>query len=114
MRISDWSSDVCSSDLQPLFLVADVAEFRREGFDEVAARDLSQPHDAAPIGTGRQRGMIERGIGLEQRPFGIDLRGAPLPCGRQPLRPDRGQLLERSEEHPSEPQSLMRTSYAVF
>src|SRR3546814_13238731 len=75
MRISDWSSDVCSSDLQPLFLVADVAEFRREGFDEVAARDLSQPHDAAQIGTGRQRGMIERGIGLEQRPFGIALRG---------------------------------------
>src|SRR3546814_9776879 len=31
MRISDWSSDVCSSDLRPLRLVIDVERFEQGG-----------------------------------------------------------------------------------
>src|SRR3546814_4186748 len=31
MRISDWSSDVCSSDLLALYLLVEVGEQRREG-----------------------------------------------------------------------------------
>src|SRR3546814_9423658 len=93
MRISDWSSDVCSSDLGTLDL--DLAERRCvEQADRIADRE----HLAANRGF---LGFI---------PF-------PVPGGAEPasilfhLRTG-GHL--RSEEHTSELQSLMRISYAVF
>src|SRR3546814_7606411 len=89
MRISDWSSDVCSSDLgkhvgalgMAAVIVAGAGLAFRIGLDE----------EAAEIGN--------RGVDL----VGL---GAP-PCGD--VRIER-----RSEEHTSELQSLMRISYAVF
>src|SRR3546814_3346691 len=107
MRISDWSSDVCSSDLR-------------------AARHLSrQPRDQAdrrrsrcrcqPIAMGRrcvQPGLCQ--LPADRR------RARRSPWPPPDFRPGRGDLharlcgLRRSEEHTSELQSLMRLSYAVF
>src|SRR3546814_9703655 len=90
MRISDWSSDVCSSDL-----------------DE-AARER-----AGPI-FGEARARFIAGSAAEGTPFRIDPARHDL-CRRgvvdQSVNPDRR---HRSEEHTSELQSLMRISYAVF
>src|SRR3546814_5689540 len=99
MRISDWSSDVCSSDL-------------------VLRAVLGQPpHRPAPA----------RSAGPQLRPDPVRHRPVPprlprLPRHRGPARrhrrvpavePDRRHR-PRSEEHTSELQSLMRISYAVF
>src|SRR3546814_6886852 len=83
MRISDWSSDVCSSDL---------AAHRR-----LAVRG----EDQAGRALDPRRGLYDRHSLRRQR---HDVR---LPV----LRDLAG---DRSEEHTSELQSLMRISYAVF
>src|SRR3546814_4894935 len=115
MRISDWSSDVCSSDLQfecgfeirgaddleyraeNLFLVTfhvggDMVEERRA--DEEA---LLMPLEREAAAVDDELGAL---VGACLDPA-FDLR---LVCGRD----------DRSEEHTSELQSLMRLSYAVF
>src|SRR3546814_9150791 len=88
MRISDWSSDVCSSDLRLLHL----------GGDERAALPVGQPVDRANVGA-----LVQ--------PEADDVRRVPLGLGAQPR---MVRTVERSEEHTSELQSLMRISYAVF
>src|SRR3546814_9383425 len=123
MRISDWSSDVCSSDLQharmqPVFrhLVGEA----RPSFAPACGPSQVVLAQALPVA----------GVGLRD-PFG---EWTPAP-GRFPLQyvfeirqfartfhlRVRGEDLfeqrrtrARSEEHTSELQSLMRISYAVF
>src|SRR3546814_5419420 len=95
MRISDWSSDVCSSDL---------AARRGNRARRAAGRD-------APADAGATNGVVA-GV-LRARVAAPRCRGA----GRH--RPARPAVLRhrnhgRSEEHTSELQSLMRISYAVF
>src|SRR3546814_8964654 len=96
MRISDWSSDVCSSDL-----VEAHGPFARLGprDRDLPPRLLRPP--AAPV-----RRNVGKGPGLPQ-----GILGELGSC-----RPDRARQRagDRSEEHTSELQSLMRTSYAVF
>src|SRR3546814_3904277 len=106
MRISDWSSDVCSSDL----IGAD--PFRRVLFIERVRRCAGLQHRLS--------------IGLADRIDAAGQFGASLGVLRHPgvafaLRHfqhlfEQGQRLpfQRSEEHTSELQSLMRISYAVF
>src|SRR3546814_1251337 len=122
MRISDWSSDVCSSDLPELDLP--VALLRGAGDLDVVVRTLDgagrlQEHDRLL----RDRGTGLRGVvGVVQADTddladaadaGADARVA-VDLG-QARRVDALQLVEtRSEEHTSELQSLMRISYAVF
>src|SRR3546814_7534406 len=86
MRISDWSSDVCSSDLTA----------------RSAARVRCVPDRPRPAATGAHRRRPEPGTRLAVR--------------RQSSTPRTGcpRLRPRSEEHTSELQSLMRISYAVF
>src|SRR3546814_6310303 len=115
MRISDWSSDVCSSDLAvfqserlPIYNAA-LEKLKDQGLAypcfctragiaaEIAA-SLSAPHGSGgPLypGTCRKLDGAERSVRLAWEPHGwrIDMR---------------------SEEHTSELQSLMRISYAVF
>src|SRR3546814_1676798 len=112
MRISDWSSDVCSSDLQ-----AGHPHFLR---DHASAHDPVLPNRGTPgpfQGCLRIRSSIEPMFqpgkceasprpGLGARRTGRD--GRRWPSGRS-----RWRYL-RSEEHTSELQSLMRNSYAVF
>src|SRR3546814_10480143 len=93
MRISDWSSDVCSSDL----LCHHVKECG------AADADLSQDNRRIDR-CGRYRRRSNGGpgrIGRVEHP----------PEGEARSGDNRG---NRSEEHTSELQSLMRISYAVF
>src|SRR3546814_10702754 len=99
MRISDWSSDVCSSDLE-----------------------LTHNH-----GTESQSGPVYHDGNSEPRGFGhicVSVPDVRAACARmEALRvPFQKKLSDgcmrdiafRSEEHTSELQSLMRSSYAVF
>src|SRR3546814_6681078 len=101
MRIRDWSSDVCSSDLRnhrqlrPLGGVhAQGAEGRERAFG--AARllhdecEIAQPNDSWAAGQSQR----------------VGIRSAP--------RPPAAAGTDRSEEHTSELQSPIRISYAVF
>src|SRR3546814_3640588 len=91
MRISDWSSDVCSSDLHD----------QGFGFPELNA-DPPQKFE---------------GRAGQSSPAFLHLTICPNPC--LPIASMKKRLLtlfaaRRSEEHTSEIQSLMRISYAVF
>src|SRR3546814_2278132 len=119
VRISDWSSDVCSSDLR---------ERSRGGEEPTAASggviDYHAPADAAStaLGDGEVDVVFSNSV-LEHVPeAAIDTMYreamrilAPggimfhsVNCG------DHYAYVDRSEEHTSEFQSLMRISYAVF
>src|SRR3546814_2814093 len=92
MRISDWSSDVCSSDLSPTFAIAS------------GARPGSQTTRAVRGQKEAERDLIEALLG--------DYHGEPLSeIQKRPRGPGDP---HRSEEHTCELQSLMRISYAVF
>src|SRR3546814_5677498 len=100
MRISDWSSDVCSSDLY-FRLTAD----RRLLFGAGASYSAT-----TPVGLD---GWLERRI---RRVF-PELAGVAIEHawgGLIGITHNRIPDLGRSEEHTSELQSLMRISYAVF
>src|SRR3546814_4541122 len=105
MRISDWSSDVCSSDLLPSTR-EDPCDERISGFPRARdrRRTVARPGERRRYrDRGRARGLARLGgeaLQLSHR------NAAPL---RRP-----GEGGGRSEEHTSELQSLMRISYAVF
>src|SRR3546814_7967871 len=102
MRISDWSSDVCSSDLSVergrYFALVDAGQVDRPQVrGAAAALTGTEIHDHAPIGR-------------PARPFVLPAVGQDiLAAARRRHDADA----ERSEEHTSELQSLMRISYAV-
>src|SRR3546814_7329384 len=101
MRISDWSSDVCSSDLHRL---AHAAEAGLAG----KGTGLAEPADVGHHQAGvvlRQGGVVE--APLLERPGPEVLQDDVALGGEAPHD-------VRSEEHTSELQSLMRHSYAVF
>src|SRR3546814_1796880 len=90
MRISDWSSDVCSSDL---------CGVRSNGRTSDILNRLYGRRQ------GRNDGELRRGMAAYlDSPFGPRAVRRLQPAG----------LHTRSEEHTSELQSLMRISYAVF
>src|SRR3546814_8423989 len=127
MRISDWSSDVCSSDLPGRHRQARVRPLALGGLlvpagarGDLQARRLWQR--AAPPGAVRtpDRGAAggpasESAAGRKgaaggasaARPGGLGIRATR----HSQVIPAEG---ARSEEHTSELQSLMRISYAVF
>src|SRR3546814_8137800 len=139
MRISDWSSDVCSSDLLVARSQADAAEDGRRGDADPGVREIG--------GEQRDAGAGHRGVHDVERQWRA-ARIAPQPEAQQgaartnhpaddqdrrrSLRARGGSLCARrsgagvpppgaelwlharSEEHTSELQSLMRISYAVF
>src|SRR3546814_8735458 len=134
MRISDWSSDVCSSDLGGSDSAchrrasgkrrpggAAGAELRTPGHDAVGdagsenrktkQRQRRQRDRHCLIGVGR---LTKRGAGelAEQGRAdpGNDRKRHYLDARRN----DVSEYPLRSEEHTSELQSLMRISYAVF
>src|SRR3546814_4955730 len=126
MRISDWSSDVCSSDLRDHARI-DEASYKRNQSDFV----LWKPADGevgwdSPWGAGRPGWHIECSAMIsEHLGATIDIHGGgqdlifphhEAECAQSecyhhaPL----ARYWVRSEEHTSELQSLMRISYAVF
>src|SRR3546814_6759893 len=123
MRISDWSSDVCSSDLGAGLLAVNApqrvneAGDRRDALQRIAVRD-----DDFRAGKNVQQDVHAQQVmrRLQHPAFGADPALALLPLQELQTaaqeRVDHRLVLriERSEEHTSELPSLMRTSYAVF
>src|SRR3546814_2102213 len=89
MRISDWSSDVCSSDLRQPCL--------HQPFAGAAQRRGVWPGHCAAVPEAHvpDRTLADTAVAADEQ----HVVEAPAP---------------RSEEHTSELQSLMRISYAVF
>src|SRR3546814_5450467 len=127
MRISDWSSDVCSSDL------FNSTHGARKGLADTALKtansgyltrrlvDVAQDCIITEVDCGTERGLTVREVvegaeviaTLGERILG---RSASIDI-KHPLSGEvlmkAGELIEeRSEEHTSELQSLMRISYA--
>src|SRR3546814_8607233 len=110
LRISDCSSDVCSSDLEVRAVAgAGRADHRREqclvvaharaagrGDREGFGPDMADRLDDQPVAPRRED--------IPPAPFELGHRVAPVPAAQDAI---------RSEEHTSELQSLMRISYAV-
>src|SRR3546814_7586608 len=113
MRISDWSSDVCSSDLSGLQLpsrgkqaIGDRAQHYVDRDEEgdgsrhrMRHRRIHRPDEAI----AKAHDRVIDGVGVRDR----------LEPGRKPVDRVEG-ARQRSEEHTYELQSLMRISYAVF
>src|SRR3546814_1586688 len=103
MRISDWSSDVCSSDL-----MVDRAPW----LDLAAATALADPQlDLATPMKGPFAAIPVIAPDLAAAALQLARIAGILPAFF--VRTDAADS-ERSEEHTSELQSLMRISYAVF
>src|SRR3546814_4495058 len=102
MRISDWSSDVCSSDLDLGGLDLGDRQVEHAVHDRLG-RQLGEDRGVEPRLRRLDRDHVDRGC-FE---FGEKIIG----LGFRPRRPG---AVMRSEEHTSELQSLMRISYAVF
>src|SRR3546814_7872871 len=117
MRISDWSSDVCSSDLRD----------QRVGLAQRAQRygELRRiPMDRLGLAAESvEPGMVEIGGGEAGVPGRVEAPGAVIEALagdvdivriEHAVDEPRRHIAGRSEEHTSELQSLMRISYAVF
>src|SRR3546814_5455298 len=119
MRISDWSSDVCSSDLDGASTSSARTEERVMQIYGSPLEPASRQVSPSPPSRGRSRPLRRRGspIGLQSRHVPRRLVLADHRFDR-PQRADQrrgaSRLVQRSEEHTSELQSLMRISYAVF
>src|SRR3546814_5446729 len=126
MRISDWSSDVCSSDLG-----------RKAAF---GSRDLRPPfpypaaaHEGACLGRSAAVRHTDRLMMKKLAIVAACIAAFPSPASADRVQPPAAtpgpiivdgrarvdsrmpdQMTPRSEEHTSELQSLMRISYAVF
>src|SRR3546814_4613980 len=123
MRISDWSSDVCSFDLQSRHRIPHQRY-------QVIRPSTATPPSATPMKVTTRIGSCSGSAARLRRPrIGLSATGSGrLMMGdttsgdraggrvrRARSAPLRGSAAkDRSEEHTSEHKSLMRTSYAVF
>src|SRR3546814_7841302 len=103
MRISDWSSDVCSSDLAEAAIKAAIEQSPE--LSDSAADSLKI--DSVPEGLRIQL--------IDQERIALFPNGsAAMYEQTRQLLVKVAEIISRSEEHTSELQSLMRISYAVF
>src|SRR3546814_8458755 len=119
MRISDWSSDVCSSDLH--LLPAEIKEQLFFNRVNTQGRQWQQPlalQNRFDVEPRQRHASIHRS---PPRPRPLKMMSILATCTRichdsklESKRRKQNEHLTRSEEHTSELQSLMRTSYAVF
>src|SRR3546814_10030888 len=123
MRISDWSSDVCSSDLRrlggasaertglgsPILTEEDCEKANRQLFHHFAlASDLQEgPSVAEYLGLSQE-------VPEDGKPSTNQAKEVKRSHEEAAKRGGFGKEDGRSEEHTSELQSLMRISYAVF
>src|SRR3546814_1553292 len=136
MRISDWSSDVCSSDLLCRCRInlhaLDKHRLRIETFVRHVQRDNIAGLDPDPLRPGGEAdrprfpavdnvvsGKLAslnrtRFAGEALHQLIGDFLGPPSAVRRHIIRNGNGRAADRSEELKSELQSLMRISYAVF
>src|SRR3546814_9376880 len=116
MRISDWSSDVCSSDLFSSLRVRELTlvSYRAAGREDCRAfRKLRRSR--ASTRSSLPSPACRRGISGPQRRVSSG-SGIPAPAIKRLGKPETSQcnLTARTEDHTSEHQSLMLISYAVF
>src|SRR3546814_5044737 len=101
MRISDWSSDVCSSDLAQLLAhgrwAGEMWQRRKDGEEFLGQIEISEVTEREH---GRSHFVAVLSDITDTKRFEQELRYLAN--------------YDRSEEHTSELQSLMRISYAVF
>src|SRR3546814_6549829 len=112
MRISDWSSDVCSSDLS-------VVRDQLDGTAIVYGLCLGgfgagSIFAALWIGKARHRWGSDRVVGASALVFAAAMAAIALSHSLSPMIAAAFVAGMRPEEHPSELQSLMRISYAVL
>src|SRR3546814_9403575 len=117
MRISDWSSDVCSSGsrgVQPILLVC-----RYESRSDIRCRPIRMALDRSTKlgcsqGPTREEGRTRARDGAPLR--NVNGHRAPRPGyrSRSLVANERSIQLCRSAEHTYELTSLMRLTYAVF
>src|SRR3546814_2872462 len=104
MRISDWSSDVCSSDLP----------FDEIGIEEaIRLREKGVATEVIAVSVGPQKAQETLRTALAMgadRAILVQTDDAVEPLALAKI----FKAIARSEEHTSELQSLMRISYAVF
>src|SRR3546814_1752786 len=104
MRISDWSSDVCSSDLR---VFSDVIPFPSAGIDapdfQYSRNTDSEAANRCPADECYDAQHVMQPP-AQEKPWRNQSAGREI----------RWECAARSEEHTSELQSLMRISYAVF
>src|SRR3546814_2876117 len=105
MRISDWSSDVCSSDLNAYLPTGHQLKAWLFGGQSIPVRHALFDVEASGLATiadlfGEDRYFADADAFWAAQDAAIEAR--------------RAAIIERSEEHTSELQSLMRISYAVF
>src|SRR3546814_4057439 len=124
MRISDWSSDVCSSDLQNGVIgdvfgdgLALVDAIHIDVQVEIVLQDASIIADLGHDGIANHNAMAfidaDHVVDLDNLLGNLGHQLLPAPMGR--LISCGGQMtLFRSDAHTSELQSLMRISFAVF
>src|SRR3546814_4744085 len=108
MRISDWSSDVCSSDLLARLAVdLEIGQLHIHGRVVIPAFsrvELTVPFVLAGLGVESDDRREEKIVTLSST--------SDLVIPRRAI--SSAEIDGRSEEHTSDLQSLMRISYAVF
>src|SRR3546814_3469964 len=110
MRISDWSSDVCSSDLSArvrtnLLIGAWIVPARIARAWSLVGSDARRSMSLAPYRVPPTATALTTSLSLSLAKSLITRPTEPGPSSEKP---------SRSEEHTSELQSLIRISYAVF
>src|SRR3546814_2618920 len=114
MRISDWSSDVCSSDLLEVGLLPRRGEFAQRHAAFALQPDVDDGEIVLDSRDGALDDMAFEAVGAAERllEHGREIiAGGVCRSGHKNVVPE---LTFRSEEHTSELQSLMRISYAFF
>src|SRR3546814_1775545 len=114
MRISDWSSDVCSSNLKDGFdlIGGELGAFRQDQRGDASDDRRGEAGAAGPvIALVGADIAVAGGVGhVGDAEHRVSAPGAQA----EDIDPRRSEVDARSEEHTSELQSLMRISYAVF
>src|SRR3546814_3458865 len=125
MRISDWSSDVCSSDLGQVILRVCPVVGEQDGrcsrcrqliLGEAGCRDreVAPQHLREQVLRCLDQGHLVRRPLRKKSHLVAQRLGEERPDNHLDLQIDGPEKRTRSEEHTSELQSLMRLSYAVF
>src|SRR3546814_9514508 len=121
MRISDWSSDVCSSDLftegdqvragQALYQI-DPAPYEAQVANARAALVRARSSIASTAALARRYNDLVKINAISRQEAENAVTSAQQ--AEADVSAQQAMLRSRSEEHTSELQSLMRLSYAVF
>src|SRR3546814_10496468 len=131
MRISDWSSDVCSSDLDLLELApeeraragiflafqypVEIPGVSTTNFLKTAVNELRKARGEEPLDAVQFLKLMKEKMKLVEMNQSLLSRSLNEGfSGGEKKRNEIFQMAMRSEEHTSELQSLMRSSYAVF